>query len=76
MEMWEWRSGERWCGVSSDADRAIEAAEEHLAVGETARVERVLTELSFRTMSSYYVPTGQGWTATRQNCGDVAWQPF
>jgi hypothetical protein len=75
MDMWEWRSGERWTGVSVDEERALQAAEDHLAIGETARVERVLAVLSFRTMSSCYVPTGQAWTATRESAGAVTWHP-
>jgi hypothetical protein len=75
MEMWEWQSGERCCGVSRDAARARQAAEANLSVGETARVERVLAFLGFRTMSSFYVPTGHGWTATRDKAGPVTWRP-
>jgi hypothetical protein len=76
MEMWEWQAGDRCTGISRDADRAIAAAERELGLGEIARVERVLAFLSFRTMSSFYVPLGDGWTATRTACGPVAWQPF
>ena len=75
MDMWEWQSGERCCGISRDAARARKAAEDNLSVGETARVERVLAFLGFQTMSSFYVPTGQGWTATRDKAGTVTWQP-
>src|SRR5262249_9201746 len=75
MDMWEWRSGERWVGVSVDEERALQAAEDHLAVGETAHVERVRAFLSFHTMSSFYVPTGQAWTATRESAGAVTWRP-
>jgi hypothetical protein len=73
MDMWEWRSGGRWTGVSVDEGRALQAAEEHLGIGETARVERVLAVLSFRTMSSFYIPTGQVWIATRETAGAVTW---
>ena len=76
MEMWEWRAGKRCTGVSGDADRAIQAAERELGIGEDARVERVLAFLSFQTLSSFYVPLGDGWTATRTTHGPVAWQPF
>ena len=67
MLMWEWQAGKRCTGVSRDPDRAIQEAERHLAVGDSARVERVVAVLSFRTMSSLYVPTGHGWTATRRD---------
>jgi hypothetical protein len=76
MDMWEWRAGERCSGVSGDADRAIQAAERQLAMGENARVERVRAFLGFRTMSSYYVRTGEGWIATRTGRGRIAWQSF
>jgi hypothetical protein len=76
MLMWEWQAGERCTGVSRDPDRAIEEAEKHLAVGDSARVERVVAVLSFRTMSSFYVPTGHGWTATREQRGPVSWLPL
>ena len=75
MDMWEWRCGERWVGVSVDEERALQAAEDHLAVGETARVERVRAFLSFHTLSSFYVPTGHAWTATRKSKGAVTWHP-
>jgi hypothetical protein len=74
MDMWEWHSGGRWTGVSVDEDRALAAAAQHLAVGETARVERVRAFLSFRTMSSFYVPTGHAWTATRESLGALTWR--
>jgi hypothetical protein len=67
--------GGRWTGVSVDEERALQAAEDHLAIGETAHVERVHAFLSFRTMSSFYVPTGQAWTATRDSVGAVIWHP-
>jgi len=76
MLMWEWRAGKRCTGVSRDPDRAIQEAEKHLAVGDSARVERVVAVLSFRTMSYFYVPTGHGWTATRETRGPVSWQPL
>lgn len=76
MLMWEWQAGERSTGVSRDADRAIEEAERHLAVGDSARVERVVAVLGFRTMSSFYLPTGHGWTATRGARGPVSWLPL
>jgi hypothetical protein len=76
MLMWEWQAGKRCTGVSHDPDRAIKAAEKHLAVGDSARVERVVAVLSFRTMSSFYVPTGHGWTATREARGPIAWLPL
>jgi hypothetical protein len=76
MEMWEWQAGDRCTGISGDADRAIQAAERELGIGEVARVERVLAFLSFHTLSSFYVPLGDGWTATRTAQGAVAWQPF
>lgn len=76
MLMWEWQAGERCTGVSHDPDRAIEEAEKHLAVGDSARVERVVAVLSFRTMSSFYIPTGHGWTATREKRGPVSWLPL
>jgi hypothetical protein len=76
MLMWEWQAGKRCTGVSRDADHAIQEAEKHLAVGDSARVERVVAVLSFRTMSSFYIPTGQGWTATRETRGPVAWLPL
>jgi hypothetical protein len=76
MDMWEWQAGERCTGVSHDADRAIEAAESALGVGEIARVERVRAFLSFHTLSSFYAHTGEGWTATRTAKGPVAWQRF
>jgi hypothetical protein len=75
MDMWEWRSGERWVGVSVDEERALQAAEDYLAVGETAHVERVRAFLGFHTMSAFYVPTGQAWTATRESVGAVTWHP-
>jgi hypothetical protein len=75
MDMWEWRSGGHWTGVSVDEERALQAAEDHLAIGETAYVERVHAFLSFRTMSSFYVPTGQAWTATRESVDAVIWHP-
>jgi hypothetical protein len=75
MDMWEWWSGGRWTGVSVDEERALQAAEDHLAIGETAHVERVRAFLSFHTMSSFYVPTGQAWTATRDKPGAVTWHP-
>ena len=76
MEMWEWQAGDRCTGVSRDADRATAAAERELGIGEVARVERVLAFLGFSTMSSFYVPLGDGWTATRTAHGPVAWQAF
>jgi hypothetical protein len=76
MLMWEWQAGERCTGVSRDPDRAIEEAERHLAVGDSARVERVVAVLSFRTMSSFYIPTGHGWTTTREQRGPVSWLPL
>ena len=76
MLMWEWQAGKRCTGVSRDPDRAIQAAEEHLAMGDSARVERVVAVLSFRTMSSFYIPTGHGWTATREARGPVSWLPL
>jgi len=76
MLMWEWQAGKRCTGVSLDPDRAIEEAEKHLAVGDSARVERVVAVLSFRTMSSFYIPTGHGWTATREARGPVSWLPL
>jgi hypothetical protein len=76
MHMWEWQAGERCTGVSRDPETAIEAVEKHLAVGDSARVERVVAVLSFRTMSSFYLPTGQGWTATREARGRVSWLPL
>jgi hypothetical protein len=74
MDMWEWWSGGRWTGVSVDEERALQAAEDHLAIGETARVERVRAFLSFRTMSSFYVSTGEAWTTTRDKPGAVTWR--
>ena len=76
MLMWEWQAGKRCTGVSLDPDRAIEEAEKHLAVGDSARVERVVAVLSFRTMSSFYIPTGHGWTATREARGPISWLPL
>lgn len=78
MEMWKWESGGRWSGVCGSAGLARARAEAHLALGDTARVERVLAELSFRTMSSFYARTGDGWAATREVAGPqpVRWQPL
>jgi len=76
MLMWEWQAGTRCTGVSQDPGRAIQEAEKHLAVGDSARVERVVAVLSFRTMSSFYSPTGHGWTATRQARGPISWLPL
>jgi hypothetical protein len=74
QEMWEWNAGQHCRGVCGNEGRALDAVERYLGVGENARVERVVPFLSFRTMSSYYQPTGYGWTATRDRSGQVDWR--
>jgi hypothetical protein len=72
MDMWTWSAGEHCSGVTGSADRAKGYVRDNLAVGDTARIERVRAELSFRTMSSFYLATGSGWTGTRNSRG-ITW---
>jgi hypothetical protein len=73
VDVWTWSAGDHCCGVSGSAERAKGRAGENLAVGDTARVEKVCAELGFRIMSSYYVATGTGWTGIRTDRG-IDWR--
>jgi hypothetical protein len=68
--MWEWNAGSRWRGVTDSDERARAHAESHLIVGETARVEKVISSCG---QSS---PLGIGWTATSAKPGSIEWLPF
>jgi hypothetical protein len=67
--MWDWSAG-RWQGITDSESRAMNHAEAHLAVGQTARVEKV------RSWCGISAPLGIGWTATLKEHGPVTWVPF
>lgn len=73
VHMWTWSAGDHCSGVTGSAERAREHVTDKLAIGDTAQIEKVRAELSFRTMSSLYLPTGTGWTATRTSQG-ITWR--
>jgi hypothetical protein len=68
--MWEWNAGPRWRGVTDNEERARAHAESHLAVGETARVEKVVSSCGHSS------PLGTDWTATCVEPGSIEWLPF
>jgi hypothetical protein len=68
--MWEWNAGSRWRGITDSANRALAHAESHLAVGETARVEKVMSSCGHSN------PLGLGWTTTRTEPDAVEWRPL
>jgi len=71
--MWTWSAGDRCSGVTGSAERAKNHVRDNLAMGDTARIEKVRAELGFRTLSSFYLPTGTGWTGTRTSRG-IEWR--
>jgi hypothetical protein len=68
-----WQAG-RHSGVTDDVTRALDLAGRHLADGVPARVDVVRAELSYRTMSSFYLLTGITWTGQVVN-GQAEWHP-
>jgi hypothetical protein len=67
--MWDWSAG-RWRGITDSAELALAHAESHLALGESARVEKVVAS------GGHSSPLGVGWTATLAGHGPVAWVGF
>jgi len=68
--MWEWNAGPRWRGVSDSEEQARAHAESHLGIGETARVEKVVSS------GGHSSCLGTGWTATCAELGLIEWLPF
>lgn len=72
-----WRLGnaddvgmERRVALARGQRHALAYAESHLAVGETARVEKVVSSCGHSS------PLGTGWTATCAEGVPIEWVPF
>jgi hypothetical protein len=72
MGVWTWSAGEHACGVTDSPWAARKHVHKLLGVGEHGVVQKVEVQSGFRTMSSYYFPTGIGWSVTRSARG-IEW---
>lgn len=69
--VWLWEAAHA-CGVTDDRERAMLCAEDHLATGAVALVERAIVADSPRG-GTLHVRTGTRWTGQRTGDGCVQW---
>jgi hypothetical protein len=65
-------------GVTDDEARARQAAETLMRRGHAtvARLEKAHAMLGIQSLTSGYQRVGEGWTARRQQGGQITWTPF
>jgi hypothetical protein len=68
--MWEWSAGPHCRGITGDRQRAQSQAESYVSKGESARIEKVISQCG-DTAS-----LGVGLTGKADGRGSVTWTPF